>query len=158
MKISIKAGVLDSTSMFTWDPLLVDFGEILEGEKGKIAVELTNQNSRKKELTVISPPSEEFIKKYKIKKKKLKSGKSTKVEFELARDIPIGRFYASLTLEAKGDPASRITIPIKGQVVKEKSPPTKETQAKVAPKKTSAKSQPKKDLSTKSAQKKVTDK
>jgi len=136
--ISVKASAYDSTkSMFTWDPLplRVDFGELLVGEKGKITVKLTNQDSLKRELTVVSPLSEEYIRKFKIKKNKLKPGKSTKIEFEVARDIPLGRFYTSVTLEAKGNPESRITIPVRGQIVKEKTPPGEKTKVKKTPRK-----------------------
>jgi len=116
--------------MFIITPSEVDFGEIMFGEKKKVSIELINGDSTKSELVIVENPSEEYIKKTKIKNKKLKPGKSTKIEFEVSRKISRGNFNASLTLEAKDKPESRVTIGIKGKIVKEKPKAEAKTKTK----------------------------
>jgi hypothetical protein len=103
----------------------------LIGKKAKFELKLTNDDSVKVPIEVVSKPTEEYVKKYKIDKDKLKPGQSTDIKIELRKDIPPGAFKTALTLQEEGQPDTRITIPIIGNVV-EKLTPKEETPSKVS--------------------------
>jgi uncharacterized membrane protein len=98
----------------------VDFGDIVLGKKHKFKIEVTNDGSTKSKLLMVDYPSKEYVKKIKIKKDKLKPGKSTTIELELLKEIPPGRFTTSFSLEVEGKTGSRVTVPIVGSVILKK--------------------------------------
>ena len=117
MEIKIQAQSENPDIIFAWTPEQVDFDEILIGQKSKFNVQVTNKDSVGVNLVVVGEPLTEFVKKYNLKKKSLKPGESTQIEFEMQKDIAPGLFKTALTLEADGRPNTRITIPITGKVV-----------------------------------------
>jgi hypothetical protein len=159
-EIKIKAQGASPSTKFTMEPDRADFDEILIGEKAKMNLALINKDSVKTKLVVVSAPSEEYVKKYKIKKDKLDPGQTTRVEFELQKNLPPGAFKTALTLQDGDRADTRITIPITGKVVeklsekKDKADSKDKAVAKPKPKTTSKKVPPKKPAST-SASKQV---
>lgn len=109
----------------SWTPETADFGEVLVNKKARMKLELTNNDTSEVKLEVVSEPTTEYVKKYKIKKDDLKPQKSTEVEVELQQDIPMGPFKTALTLQAEGNPNARFTIPITGTVVEKLTPKDK---------------------------------
>ncbi len=117
LQLSISARTDTADCMLRCRPEMVDLGEVLIGKDDKFEVEITNIDSLKSEIMVVSEPTSEFIKKFKIKKDKLKSDQKTKIEFQLQDNIPPGEFKTALTIEANNDSKSRISIPIHGKIV-----------------------------------------
>lgn len=118
IELRFRAIVNDPRQKLECTPLMVDFGVVPVGKKSKATINLVNTDSTELKLVIIENPASDLIKN-KIKKTKLKPGKSTKIEFTLSKKVPVGTISSSLTLEAKGKPDSRITIPIKGTVSEE---------------------------------------
>jgi len=98
-------------------PEIADFGDVLIGKDDKFEVELKNIDTLETAIEIVSGPTSEYVNKYKIKKNKLKPGQSIKIEFQLRDDIPPGEFMTGITIENKNDSNSRISIPIKGNIV-----------------------------------------
>lgn len=90
-------------------------------------LELTNIDTTTSKITIVSEPSSDYIKKTKIKHKKLKSGKTTTIEFELSKKAPIGNFSTSFTIEAENKKNSRMTIPVIGSIVAKKVEPKEQS-------------------------------
>jgi hypothetical protein len=118
--LKIKAQVNAEGQVLSFLPLEADFGDVVPGEKKKIKIELTNDDSTKSKIEIVDWPSSEYIKKTKINKKTLKPGQMAKIELELAKEPPIGAFNASFSIEASDKDGSRITIPIRGSIIAEK--------------------------------------
>jgi hypothetical protein len=119
MELRFRAIVNDPKQKLKTTPSIVDFGVVPVGIKSKAIINLVNTDSTESNLVIIENPASDLIKN-KIKKTKLKPEDSTKIEFTLSNKVPVGTISSSLTLEAKGKPGSRITIPIKGTVSEEK--------------------------------------
>ena len=111
-----------SERKFTLTPDQADFDEVLIGKKDKLKLELQNLDTTTVTLEVVSEPTDEFVKKFKIKREKLKPEQSTKIEIELNNDLPPGAFKTALTLQPEGQSDKRFTIPITGKVVEKLSP------------------------------------
>lgn len=103
-------------------PEIADFGEVLVDHKSKMKLELNNTDSSNVELEVVAKPLPEYVKKYKINSESLKPGQMVNIEVELQKDIALGAFKTALTMQAKGNPASRFTIPITGTIVGKLTP------------------------------------
>lgn len=115
--MKITSTVNNELLKFTCLPLQADFEDVVSGKKSKISLELTNIDTTISEIITVSNPISEYIKKTKIKKRKLKPGQTTKIEFELSKTAPIGNFSTSLTIEAANKKNSRMTIPVIGSIV-----------------------------------------
>ena len=122
-QLKIKAEVNAPGQNLSYTPLQADFGEVVVGKKRKFTIELTNDDSTKCKINIVDWPCSEFIKKTKLKKDKLKPGKTTKIEFELSKKIPVGRFNTSISLQVEDNPKTRITIPVKGSIITEQPKP-----------------------------------
>lgn len=105
-----------------WTPDQADFGEVLVNQKAKMKLKLTNHDSSDVKLEVVSEPTTEFVKKYKIKDDDLRPQQSTDIEIELQNGLPLGVFKTALTLQTQGDPKTRFTIPITGKIVDKLTP------------------------------------
>ncbi|MCP4584056.1 MAG: hypothetical protein GY839_20785 [candidate division Zixibacteria bacterium] len=164
MEIKIKAQANTPGKKFEWLPDKAEFDEILIGKKAKFKLELTNKDSSDAHLIVVSEPTNEYVKKYKIKKDKLKPDQGTQIEFELQKNLPPGVFRTALTLQMEDRPDTRITIPITGKVVeklseKKDKPETKDkTKAKASTKKPPVKKAAKTTAVSKEAKAKVSTK
>ncbi len=84
--------------------------------KKEIKLTLKNTDVKPHQLEIIDKPDEDFIK-IDIDDKKLNSGDSTEVVFEITDKMDVGMFLTGLTIQGVGDSDSRITIPIQGEVV-----------------------------------------
>jgi hypothetical protein len=120
--LSVQARANNPDKIFDWQPDKVDFDEILIGKKAKMVAELTNTDSVEAEINVVSEPTSEYVKKFRIKKTKLRPGQSTDIEIELKNNIAPDAIKTALTLEAKGRDDTRITIPITGKIVEHLTP------------------------------------
>lgn len=129
MSLTIQARADMPKSNFAWVPALADYDEILIGKGGKFSIDLKNVDSTKVKLEVVSEPDPNIVKKYKIKKDKLKPEQTTQIKIELKKDLPPGNFKTALTVQRENDPQSRFTIPITGKVVEKLSPPGKHVKA-----------------------------
>lgn len=117
LKVTSKSD--KSLALFEVNPEAADFDQILAGKKEKMKLELVNADTTMTKLAVIGEPTDEFVKRYKIKKDKLKPGQKTEIEIELRDDLQLGAFKTALTLEVEGNPGSRYSIPITGAIVNE---------------------------------------
>jgi len=126
IQLRISVAPADEKQILDYQPLQVDFGTIGAGEKKKLVIELTNRDSTVSRLSVADVPDPEVISKMKIKKAKLKPGQSTKIEFQLNKEAPIGKFQTSVSLEDKEKPQSRISISILGAIFDKEAPQPKQ--------------------------------
>ena len=99
------------------NPFGLDFDKVVLGQSQTGKFEIKNIDSTAVELTIVSPPSDSYVKSFTVKPLKLKPGQVIPVELILRDDIPPGPFSTSLTLDVKGKIGSRVTIPITGEVV-----------------------------------------
>jgi len=131
--LTIIARANMSESKFTWNPDQADFDQVLIGKGGNFKLELQNTDSTEMRLEVVSEPDPLIVKKYKIKKDKLKPNQTTEIEFELNNDLPPGAFKTALTVQRQGDDGNRLSIPITGTVVEKIMPVSPMADAKKKP-------------------------
>jgi hypothetical protein len=118
-EIAIKASINNPDVKFSLDPAIADMGDIKVGDRGKLTVNLTNTDSLDAELAVVCEPSDKVVKKYKLHDTKLKPGETTTIDFETQKDLSPGEFLATITLEDKNNPKSKLSIPITGKIVEQ---------------------------------------
>jgi hypothetical protein len=116
-QLKISARTNDPDIKLQLEPLQPSLGEILQGKEGKLTVELMNTDSTTIRLAMVSEPSKEYVKSYRIADNTLNPEESTAIDFDLNRDIPVGEFSTTMTLEIKGHPDIRFSIPVEGKVV-----------------------------------------
>ncbi len=120
--LTIQAQANMSESVLKWNPDKAEFNQVLIGKGDKFKLELQNTDSTDIRLEVVSEPDPQIVKKYKIKKDKLKPNQTTEIEFELREDLPPGVFKTTLTAQIEGSGSNRFSIPITGTVVEKISP------------------------------------
>jgi len=123
LKIKSKTNV--EKPLLRAEPNKVEAGDILFGKDGKYEIVIANNDSIAAELEVVTEPSKEYIKKYSIKDAKLKSLESTKLELDFNKNMPMGDFLTTITVQEKGKSDTRISIPITGKIVEKLPDPSK---------------------------------
>ena len=116
MRISFKAVINDPKQVIIPSPNMADFGNVLKDEKKSISLGLSNGGDSDINLKLLTIPDENLIS-LKLGKSLLKTGEATELQFNLSDKYEAGPIIASVTIEAEGSPATRITIPITGTVI-----------------------------------------
>ena len=117
LEIRFKASIGQSP-VLTCTPSAVDFKDIKKGASGRIAIELSNNDTTASKLIIVEKPDPDFIKTTVGKQHTVIEPKgSLKITFTLADTAKPGPFRDALTLEAENKPGSRITIPIAGNIL-----------------------------------------
>lgn len=117
LKISFKARINDTLATIQTTPPVADFGSFSGKSGEKLLLDLANRSPDQMNLDILVKPPADILS-ASFKNKSLAAGNSTILELELKTDLGPGPFVSSLTLQAEGMTDSRITIPIKGTVVK----------------------------------------
>ena len=116
LRISFKAVINDPKQIIIPVPNTARFGNVLKGESKEVTLEIRNGGDSEMTLDLLAMPNKEKVT-TEIGTNRLETGDSTQVKFTLSGKIPPGIVAESLTLESKGKPETRITIPITGTVV-----------------------------------------
>ncbi len=116
LRISFKAVINDPKQVFIPSPIIADFGKVLKGEKQSLTIELRNAGSDDMDLSLFAKPDENLIS-ISMPNKSLKAGEVTELKFDLTDKFEAGPIVSSITIEAEGQPNTRITIPIAGTVM-----------------------------------------
>jgi len=116
LRISFSATINDPAQLITTTPFEVDFGQVIVGEVKSMKAILTNTDLSQMELVLIDEPSKPSIT-ANISRSKIGPNDKSELTIILAPQNQLGEFSKSISLEAKNRPETRITIPIKGNVI-----------------------------------------
>jgi len=115
-KITFDAFVDNPDQKIISDPLVADFGEFKNGKNAQITLTIMNKDSSSVDLLVVNKPPDNILI-TSFGKNRLSSEESTTFNLEITAELEPGPFASTVTLEAKGRPESRMSVPIKGTVI-----------------------------------------
>ncbi len=116
MKVSFTAVINDPTQVFKIDPLEPDFGGVKIGEKSQIKINLINGDSLDHMVAIVEEPAKSMMSTT-LAGDIIKAGKSMILTMDLAPQADTTTLHKSVTIEAKDNPDTRITIPIRATII-----------------------------------------
>lgn len=115
-KISFKAEIDSLYKAITVEPLVADFGDIHNGQKTQIVLEITNGSGSALNLSIADKPGDDIMTAT-FADSQLKTGASTTMTLEIMTFVEPGPFATTIALEAEGMPELRISVPVIGNVI-----------------------------------------
>ncbi len=115
-KISFKAEIDSLYKAITVEPFVADFGDIRNGHKARIALEITNGSGSSLNLFIADKPADNIMTAT-FAKSQLAAGASTTMTLEITTFVEPGLFATTIALEAEGMPEYRISVPVTGNVI-----------------------------------------
>jgi hypothetical protein len=115
LKVSFTATINNPLQSIQPDPTEADFGYIKKGQRGLVKINLVNNDTTAMNLVIVEASPDSLFR-TSLLSSNLAPHMTTDLAVELEPQTKLGEFRQSITLESKGVPESRITIPIKGIV------------------------------------------
>ena len=116
-KITFDAKIDSLEQIIAIKPLVADFGDFQNGHAPKIDLKITNTGSSPLNLSIADKPDGGILTAV-FGKTELGSKETTTLSLELIAEVDSGLFASTIAIESVDDTATRISVPILGNVLK----------------------------------------
>lgn len=115
-KISFKAEIDSLYKTITVEPFIADFGDIRNGHKAQIVLEITNGSGSSLNLFIADKPADDILTAT-FADSQLPAGASTTMTLAITAFVEPGPFATTIALEPEGMPEYRVSVPVIGNVI-----------------------------------------